>query len=169
MTKNTTVNILFCGRGGQGVLAAAEICGWAAVLSGFHVKKSEVHGMAQRGGSVESHLRFGKKIFSPLIPKGEADFIVPFDAAESARLETFLKKNGLSLIDYLKQGEKVLKERRRYINVFLLGVLSRYLSIHEQCWMKAIETVLAGKNPQENQDVFLKGRRQSESNKGDAL
>ncbi len=57
--KTGTVNILFCGTGGQGVLSAAEICGWAALFAGCHVKKSEVHGMAQRGGSVESHLRFG--------------------------------------------------------------------------------------------------------------
>lgn len=63
MLKSTTINILFCGIGGQGVLTASEICGQAAMFEGYHVKKSEVHGMAQRGGSVESHLRLEKKFF----------------------------------------------------------------------------------------------------------
>jgi indolepyruvate ferredoxin oxidoreductase beta subunit len=168
MTKQTTVNILFCGRGGQGILAAAEVCSWAAVFSGYHVKKSEVHGMAQRGGSVESHVRFGKKIFSPLIPRGEADFIVPSDAAEFSRLKGFLKKEGTGLIEELHTGEASLNENR-YINVYLLGVLSRYLPIDEQCWMRAIDMVLAGKNTQENKDVFLTGRRKDGSNKGEVL
>jgi indolepyruvate ferredoxin oxidoreductase beta subunit len=169
MNKQPTVNILFCGRGGQGVLAAAEVCGRAAVFSGFHVKKSEVHGMAQRGGSVESHVRFGKEVFSPLIPKGEADLIVPFDGDEFARLQSFLKKNGIGLIDVLNTGEEELKGRRRYINVFILGVLSRYLPIDEHCWFKAIEIVFAGKNPRENKDVFLKGRGHSGRNKGEGV
>jgi Pyruvate/2-oxoacid:ferredoxin oxidoreductase gamma subunit len=68
-------NILFCGTGGQGVLKASEVCGVAAMLSGYHVRKSEVHGMAQRGGSVESHLRFGRSVESPLIKPGQADFL----------------------------------------------------------------------------------------------
>ncbi|MFA5362892.1 MAG: indolepyruvate oxidoreductase subunit beta [Candidatus Omnitrophota bacterium] len=158
MKKQNTVNILFCGRGGQGVLAAAEICGWAAVLSGFHVKKSEVHGMSQRGGSVESHLRFGKEVFSPLIPKGEADIIVSFDGEEFARLKGFLKKDGIGLADGVNRGEKELKDQRRYLNVFVLGALSRHLLIDEHRWLEAIEIVFAGKSPQKNKDVFLKGR-----------
>jgi indolepyruvate ferredoxin oxidoreductase, beta subunit len=67
--QKLTVNVLFCGVGGQGVLKSAEVLGWAALLEGHHAKKSEIHGMAQRGGSVESHLRFGKEVYSPLIPK----------------------------------------------------------------------------------------------------
>ncbi|MDD2702785.1 MAG: 2-oxoacid:acceptor oxidoreductase family protein [Candidatus Omnitrophica bacterium] len=169
MNKKDIVNILFCGRGGQGVLAAAEVCGWAAVLSGFHVKKSEMHGMAQRGGSVESHLRFGKEVFSPLIPKGEADFIIPFDGEEFIRLKSFLKNNGVCLVDDLNRGKGALKGQGRYINVFLLGALSRYLSIDKQFWFEAIEIVFAGKNPRENKGVFLKGREQGGGTKGDAL
>ena len=67
-----TYNITFGGTGGQGILKAAEICGWAAMFAGYHVKKSEVHGMAQRGGSVESHVRFGKKVFSPIVSAGRS-------------------------------------------------------------------------------------------------
>ena len=73
-----TYNVLFCGTGGQGVLKAAEVLGVAAMLQGYKVKKSEVHGMAQRGGSVESHLIFGPAVYSPLIIPGQADFLVCF-------------------------------------------------------------------------------------------
>ena len=73
-----TYNILFCGIGGQGVLKASEVCGLAAIYDGYNAKKSEVHGMSQRGGSVESHLRFGSEVYSPLIPEGSADFLVSF-------------------------------------------------------------------------------------------
>ena len=75
--QQRTINILFCGTGGQGVLKAAEVCGWAAVYAGLHAKKSEVHGMAQRGGSVESHVRFGKEVISA---KGSSTDIVEASA-----------------------------------------------------------------------------------------
>ena len=71
-----TINILFCGTGGQGILTAAEVVALAAMYDGYHVKKSEVHGMAQRGGSVESHVRIGKKVFSPIIECGKADYLL---------------------------------------------------------------------------------------------
>lgn len=149
MHKVESTNILFCGTGGQGVLSAAEVCGWAAVLEGYHVKKSEVHGMAQRGGSVESHLRFGKQIFSPLIPKGKADFLVSFHKEEHARLKDFLKPKGVELVSH---------SDKRLQNTFLLGVLSSYLPLREQSWFKAIEIVFAGKRVEENKAVFLQGR-----------
>ena len=87
-----TINILFCGTGGQGILTAAEIVGLAAMYDGHHVKKSEVHGMAQRGGSVESHLRFGKEVFSPIIECGKADFLLSFEKGEHERMKFMLKK-----------------------------------------------------------------------------
>ena len=89
MGNSNVYNILFCGTGGQGVLKASEVCGVAAVNAGFKVKKSEVHGMAQRGGSVESHLRIGKEVYSPLIIPGQADFLVSFHEDESKRMNHF--------------------------------------------------------------------------------
>ncbi|HOW43301.1 MAG TPA: 2-oxoacid:acceptor oxidoreductase family protein [Candidatus Omnitrophota bacterium] len=158
MVKNNgTVNILFCGTGGQGVLVAAEICGWAAVFEGFHVKKSEVHGMAQRGGSVESHLRFGKQVYSPLIPRGTADFLVSYYRDESLRLRVFLKPRGVDLTAELDRADGSVADKR-YINVFILGALSRHLALSEGSWFKAIDAVLARKNPEENKKVFLAGR-----------
>jgi indolepyruvate ferredoxin oxidoreductase beta subunit len=108
-------NVLFCGVGGQGVLTAAEICGVAAMGAGFHVKKSEVHGMAQRGGSVESHVRFGEAIYSPLIPPGSADLLVCFDRGEGERLADFLTGDGTTFLPYLDQF-KSTGEDRRFLN-----------------------------------------------------
>ena len=151
------INILFCGTGGQGVLSAAEICGWAALLEGYHVKKTEVHGMAQRGGSVESHLRFGKIVYSPLIPKGEVDFLVPFHKDEQARLKDFLRPKGVDLLSALDRALHAVADKR-FVNIYLLGELSRYLSLEEESWLAAIEKVLAGKRVGENIEVFHKGR-----------
>lgn len=155
------INILFCGIGGQGVLKAAEIAGWAAVLEGYHVKKSEVHGMAQRGGSVESHLRFGEEVFSPLISKGEADFLVSFHLDEHARMTKFLRASGIDLIKYLDRAEAEIKDKH-FINTYLLGVLSKKLPLKESSWLKALELELAGKKLVENKQVFLKGRSEAE-------
>ncbi|MEW6521572.1 MAG: indolepyruvate oxidoreductase subunit beta [Thermodesulfobacteriota bacterium] len=83
-------NILFCGVGGQGILLASEITAFALLECGLDAKKSEVHGMAQRGGSVVAHLRFGKKVFSPLIDPGQADFLVAFETMEAVRYLPFL-------------------------------------------------------------------------------
>lgn len=157
MSINKTINVLFCGIGGQGVLSASEILGQAALLEGYHVKKSEVHGMAQRGGSVESHLRFGAKVFSPLIPLGQADYLVSFYHDESVRLKHFLKNRGLNLDKYLDEAHKRIKDSR-YVNIFLLGILAHYLDIREENWIKAIASVFASKNLDENKRVFLEGR-----------
>jgi indolepyruvate ferredoxin oxidoreductase beta subunit len=155
--NNTIVNILFCGTGGQGVLTAAEVCAWAAIFSGFQVKKSEVHGMAQRGGSVESHLRFGQEVFSPLIPQGKVDFLVPFYQDEGLRLKNLLKIKGVSLLSALETAQTAVRDKK-YLNIFLLGVLSRYLTIKEENWIKAIEKVFLNKNLEENKKIFKNGR-----------
>ncbi len=146
-------NVLFCGIGGQGVLTAAEVCGVAAMLAGFHVKKSEVHGMAQRGGSVESHLRFGERVFSPLIPRGSADVIACFDRAEGERLAPWLRSGGVSLIPWL---ETAAPADRRFLNTYLLGVLSAYLPIPRELWLRALGTVLS-RARDENRAAFLEG------------
>ena len=78
-------NILFCGVGGQGILLASEVTTYSLLATGMEVRKSEVHGMAQRGGSVTAHVRFGEKVYSPLISLGEADIIVAFEMMEAVR------------------------------------------------------------------------------------
>ena len=78
-------NILICGVGGQGTVLAAKVLSQAAVSSGKRVLSAETIGMAQRGGSVVSHVRIGENLFSPLIPKGKADVIIAFEATEAVR------------------------------------------------------------------------------------
>jgi indolepyruvate ferredoxin oxidoreductase, beta subunit len=84
-------NILLVGVGGQGILLAAEILSETCMLAGFDVKKSEIHGMSQRGGSVVSHVRYGKKVFSPIVPEGEGDLLFGFELMESYRALPLLK------------------------------------------------------------------------------
>ncbi len=87
------INIIICGVGGQGIILSSEILALVAMESGYDVKKSEVHGMAQRGGSVVSHIRIGEKVYSPLIEKGKCDFLLSFEKAETLRWIPYLKKD----------------------------------------------------------------------------
>ncbi len=104
MATVDTKNILIVGVGGQGVLLASELLSEVAIMSGFDVKKSEVHGMSQRGGVVSSHVRFGKKVYSPIIPYGRADIILSFEQAEALRA-----------IDWVKPDGKVIASRTRLV------------------------------------------------------
>ena len=155
--ENKTYNITFGGTGGQGIIKAAEICAWAAMLAGYHVKKSEVHGMAQRGGSVESHVRFGKQVYSPVVANGTSDVLLCFHPEEHDRLKAFLKNDGIDLAEYLEKAKTVI-ENPRHLNVFLVGVLSAYLPIKTDFWLAAIESTFKKKYVDENKGVFLKGR-----------
>ncbi len=97
--SDKTTSILIVGVGGQGTLLTARILAQVAVQMGNDVKVSEVHGMAQRGGSVVSQVRYGKKIYSPIIPMGGADIILAFEKLEAARWLDYLKKDGMVIIN----------------------------------------------------------------------
>jgi indolepyruvate ferredoxin oxidoreductase beta subunit len=86
-------NILFCGVGGQGILLASEVTAYSLLAVGMEARKSEVHGMAQRGGSVTAQLRYGAKVYSPLISIGEADIVVAFEMMEAARYLPYMHKD----------------------------------------------------------------------------
>lgn len=90
----STKNIMIVGVGGQGSLLASKLLGHLLLTEGYDVKVSEVHGMSQRGGSVVTYVRFGEKVYSPIIDKGEADFIVSFEQLEAARYVEYLKADG---------------------------------------------------------------------------
>ena len=100
MKKKTS--ILMAGVGGQGVLLASEILTDVMMNAGYDVKKSEVHGMAQRGGSVTSHVIVGEKVYSPLIRKGEADILFSFEILETMRYLEYLKKECVILVNNQK-------------------------------------------------------------------
>ena len=89
-----TKNIMIVGVGGQGSLLASKLLGRLLLSKGYDIKVSEVHGMSQRGGSVVTYVRYGDKVYSPVIDKGEADFIVSFELLEAARYTEDLKKGG---------------------------------------------------------------------------
>lgn len=89
--NSAVTNILLVGVGGQGILLASEVLSEAFMLAGHDVKKSEIHGMSQRGGSVVSHVRFGRQVFSPVVPEGEGDILLGFELLESYRYLSLLK------------------------------------------------------------------------------
>jgi indolepyruvate ferredoxin oxidoreductase beta subunit len=103
-----TTNILMVGVGGQGTLLASEILSEALMQAGFAVKKSEIHGMSQRGGSVVSHVRFGKEVHSPIIPEGEVDILLGFELLESYRYLPLLKKGGKVVVNDLKMNPSLV-------------------------------------------------------------
>lgn len=105
---DAVTNILVCGIGGQGVMTASEVLAQAALRLGYDVKKTEVAGMAQRGGVVTSHVRFGPKVLSPAIPAGEADVLVGFEPAEALRWCGHLRKGGVAMVNVSRQVPPVV-------------------------------------------------------------
>ena len=101
MSERVT-NILLVGVGGQGILLASEILSETFMLAGYDVKKSEIHGMSQRGGSVVSHVRYGQEVFSPLVPEGEGDILFGFELMETYRYLPLLKKGGAVVVNDLE-------------------------------------------------------------------
>lgn len=95
-------NVLMSGVGGQGILLASEILSEAAMLAGFDVKKSEIHGMSQRGGCVVSHVRYGREVFSPIVPEGEGDILFGFELMETCRSLPLLKPGGAVVANDLR-------------------------------------------------------------------
>ncbi len=149
-------NVLFVGIGGQGVLKASDVLARAVFLSGLDVKKSEIHGMSQRGGGVTSTVRFGRKVFSPLAPSGSIDFLIAFDRAEGEKYAHELAASGRSL-----SADEALLARltdSRSANIALLGRLSKMLDIPPEIWEKAISEEIPGKYLEMNVGAFRAGR-----------
>lgn len=108
-------NILFVGVGGQGTILASKILSEGLVEAGYDVKMSEIHGMAQRGGSVSTQVRYGSKVYSPIIGIGQADILVSFEAMEALRYLEFLKVGGKILVnDYKIPSAPILSGKQEY-------------------------------------------------------
>ena len=114
--ETKVTNILLSGVGGQGILLASELICSVFIAQGLDVKKNEIHGMSQRGGSVTSHIRFGTQVASPIIPEGKADFLVGFEKLEGYRYLYMLKNCGQFFInDYqIVPGSMLLKKISEY-------------------------------------------------------
>lgn len=98
-TNMATNNVLIVGVGGQGVVLASNILSEVAMMSGYDVKKNEAHGQSQRSGSVSSHIRYGKKVYSPIISQGEADIILAFEEMEALRWASYLRAGGKMIVN----------------------------------------------------------------------
>jgi len=118
-----TYNIMTCGVGGQGLMLVSNIIGLACADYGLNIRTAETHGLAQRSGSIYTHIRIGTKVFSPLIPYGEADALLGMEAIETLRYVEFLKPNGVIILnDYIWQPvgstfERVNKDEVKYVEI----------------------------------------------------
>lgn len=135
-----TTSVVFGGLGGQGVLTAAEILAQAAFLAGCDVKKSEVHGMAQRGGLVVSDVRFGTSVLSPMTASATADCVVLLDASQLDAVRERLRSGGTLLTPEHEDLRQLAN--RRDLNIALLGILARSLQLAEKHFEVAITQVL---------------------------
>jgi indolepyruvate ferredoxin oxidoreductase beta subunit len=154
--SDQVTNVVVAGLGGQGVLKASDILAEAAFRAGLDVKKSEVHGMSQRGGSVTSGVRFGREVLSPMVPAGEADYLVVLAADQVAVNAGALREGGVLI------GPEAIDAgalpNRRSLNVALLGVLSTYLEIDGVHWQAAVRANLKAKLHEMNLQAFEMGR-----------
>ena len=157
MSSGEVINVVIAGLGGQGVLKASDIVAQAAFLSGLDVKKSEVHGMSQRGGSVASDVRFGGLVLSPMVPPGEADYLVLLDSGQLETNRNLLRPGGILIHPALVDSAAL--PSKRSLNVALVGALSSRLSIPEECWLAAIQGCLGEHLHQANLSAFRMGRK----------
>jgi indolepyruvate ferredoxin oxidoreductase beta subunit len=156
MPSSSPTNVVLAGLGGQGVLTASGILSNALFRAGYDVKKSEIHGMSQRGGSVASDVRFGEKVFSPMVPPGEADFLVVLASNQLEVARPMLRAGGV-LIEPGAIDPKQLANKKS-LNVALLGVLARHLTLADSLWHAAIQAVLPEKLHAANLQAFAIGK-----------
>ncbi len=149
----STTNILIVGVGGQGTLLASRILGNAVIAKGYDVKVSEVHGMSQRGGSVVTYVKYGDKVYSPIIEEGEADIILAFEKLEAYRMLPYLKKGGKLVVNdqeinpmpvitgAMEYPEGILEEMSGKADVTCVDALKK---AEEAGSIKAVNVVLIG-------------------------
>ena len=138
LANSKVTNVVVAGLGGQGVLKASDILVEAVFRAGLDVKKSEVHGMSQRGGSVASDVRFGPQVFSPMVAPGQADFLVVLAPDQVEPNRWLLKPDGILITPDTIEATKL--PNRKSLNVALLGCLSSYLDLPENLWLESLRT-----------------------------
>jgi indolepyruvate ferredoxin oxidoreductase, beta subunit len=151
------INVVIAGLGGQGVLKASDILADVAFAAGLDVKKSELHGMSQRGGSVSSDVRFGEHVYSPMVDAGEADFLLVIEPDQIPVNQAALAPTGV-LIES-SQVDATNLQNKKSINVALLGRLSRHLPFTEEAWHAALKRNLREDLYEANLRSFALGRK----------
>lgn len=181
-------NLIIAGYGGQGILTATEIITGAALKEGYDVKETELHGLAQRGGSLDCHIRFGKKIFSPLISRGEADLIIAFEALEALRACYYANKDTTIIFNskvfrsaanlkeiaakigkitkkiHVIDADKIVRADTGAItgtNIFLLGCAlgKKAISLKRESILQSIKENIRPRFLEENLRLFEKGEK----------
>jgi indolepyruvate ferredoxin oxidoreductase, beta subunit len=150
---DATINIRIAGRGGMGVLTSAEIVSQVFFGQGWAVKKAEVHGMSQRGGSVCSDVRAGVAVRSPMIPEGEVDYLVLLDEGERRLYAAGLRRQAVVLHPAMIDVAHL--PNAKALNVAMLGLLSRHFDLPASAWLAVIRNVLPPRLHAANQSAFL--------------
>lgn len=150
------INVKFAGLGGQGILTCTDILGRVVFDMGSDVKKAEVHGMSQRGGAITSDLRYGENVLSPMIPIGEADYLIVLGEDQIDINKHHLKPAGIIVKPSDFDAGKL--ENKRTLNVALLGALSTYMDFSVDQWMEAIRQQFPERLVAVNEKAFLLGR-----------
>ena len=153
---NKVTNVVVAGLGGQGVLKGTDILAEVALRAGFDVKKSEIKGMSQRGGSVTGDVRFGQQVFSPMVPVGEADFLLVLEPTQVEPNRHLLRPAGVLITPEAVNAEKL--PHKRTLNVALLGALSAHLPMPEALWLECLRAGFDEKFFEGNRTAFLLGR-----------
>lgn len=154
---NKVTNVVVAGLGGQGVLKGTDILAEVALRAGYDVKKSEIKGMSQRGGSVTGDVRFGKQVFSPMVPSGEADFLLVLEPTQVEPNKHLLRAEGVLITPDRVNAADL--PHKRTLNVALLGALSAYLPMGEGLWLDALRSGFDETFFEGNKKAFLAGRK----------
>ncbi|MEI8140365.1 MAG: 2-oxoacid:acceptor oxidoreductase family protein [bacterium] len=156
MKTEKTTNIRIAGLGGMGIIKSAQVLAEVLFRAGYDVKKAEVHGMSQRGGSVTSDIRFGKEVLSPMIPNAETDFLLILAPEELENHRPALRPAGI-LIN-AQSFDNVTLPNKKSLNIAMLGTLSRHLDIPVESWQKTIYDIFPEKLHAINLASFEAGR-----------
>ena len=172
-----TKNIMIVGVGGQGTLLTSRILGGITVEAGYDVKLSEVHGMAQRGGSVVTYVRYGEKVAEPIVEEGQADVLIAFERLEALRYAHFLKKDGVIIVNDQRidpmpvvtgvakyrvvsvdaMDEAIKMGNSRVFNVIILGIAAKNMDFPKEQWIEVIKKTVPPKTIDINVAAFEKG------------
>ena len=153
----TVKNIVVAGLGGQGVLKVTDILADALFLCGYNVKKSEVHGMSQRGGSVSSEVRFGDRVASPMVPMGECDILAVLDTTQVEVVRAKMRPDGI-----LITPDNVPKDQLKHpkaLNTMILGAIAKHLDVKQEIWDQALSAAIPEKLLELNKEMFALGRK----------
>jgi indolepyruvate ferredoxin oxidoreductase beta subunit len=155
-SSKPTINVRFAGIGGTGVIKASDIFADVVFRLGHETKKAEVHGMSQRGGSVQSDVRFGAEVHSPMIPEGKCDFLVVMDPTQVEIVRGDLRASGTLITPGDIDTARLPSSKA--LNVAMLGRLSRHFDFPVEVWQASLRANFASKLHAANDTAFALGR-----------